>query len=77
VILPLSRGCSRASAMGLCSSRQVQQAPIENVAFRVVDHNQTPDCCALNRFRPEDRVALGAYPMSRLVASNGVRPSSS
>ena len=48
-----------AYAMGLRSSRKVQQALIENVAFRVIAHNQTPGYWALNRFRTQHRVALG------------------
>ena len=48
-----------AYAVGLRSSRKVQQALIENVAFRVVAHNQTPGYWALNRFRTQHREALG------------------
>ncbi|MDF1523538.1 MAG: transposase, partial [Trueperaceae bacterium] len=48
-----------AYAVGLRSSRKVQQALIENVAFRVVANNQTPGYWALNRFRTQHRVALG------------------
>jgi transposase len=48
-----------AYAMGVRSSRKVQQALIENVAFRVVAHNQTPGYWALNRFRTQHREALG------------------
>jgi len=48
-----------AYAMGLRSSRKVQQALVENVAFRVVANNQTPGYWALNRFRTQHRVALG------------------
>ncbi|MDZ7707120.1 MAG: transposase [Trueperaceae bacterium] len=48
-----------AYALGLRSSRKVAQALVENVAFRVVAHNQTPGHWALNHFRTRHRVALG------------------
>ncbi len=48
-----------AYATGVRSSRKVQQALIENVAFRVIAHNQTPGYWALNRFRTQHREALG------------------
>ncbi len=44
---------------GVRSSRRVAQALIENVAFRVLSSNQTPQYWALNRFRTRHRVALG------------------
>jgi transposase len=48
-----------AYAMGVRSSRKVQQALVENIAFRVVANNQTPGYWALNRFRTQHREALG------------------
>ena len=48
-----------AYALGLRSSRRVAQALVENVAFRVVAHNQTPGHWALNHFRTRHREALG------------------
>lgn len=44
---------------GVRSSRRVAQALVENVAFRVLSNNQTPQYWALNRFRTRHRVALG------------------
>ncbi len=48
-----------AYTQGIRSSREVQRALVENVAFRVVAHNQTPGYWALNRFRTQHREALG------------------
>ena len=48
-----------AYATGVRSSRKVQQALVENIAFRVVASNQTPGYWALNRFRTQHREALG------------------
>ncbi len=48
-----------AYTQGIRSSREVQRALVENVAFRVVAHNQTPGYWALNRFRTLHREALG------------------
>lgn len=48
-----------AYAVGIRSSRKVAQALVENIAFRVVAHNQTPGHWALNRFRTRHREALG------------------
>jgi transposase len=44
---------------GVRSSRRVAQALVENVAFRVLSNNQSPQYWALNRFRTRHRVALG------------------
>jgi Transposase and inactivated derivatives len=48
-----------AYTQGIRSSRAVQRALVENIAFRVVAHNQTPGFWALNRFRTQHREALG------------------
>lgn len=55
----MARIWSYAYAVGLRSSRKVAQALVENIAFRVVAHNQTPGHWALNRFRTRHREALG------------------
>jgi len=48
-----------AYTQGIRSSREVQRALVENIAFRVVAQNQTPGFWALNRFRTLHREALG------------------
>ena len=45
--------------MGIRSSRKLAVALVENIAFRMLANNQTPQYWALNRFRTRHRVALG------------------
>jgi transposase len=45
-------------ARGLRSSRRVERACIEDIAFRVIAANQVPDHCTISRFRQRHEVAL-------------------
>lgn len=47
-----------AYAVGIRSSRKVQAALVEDVAFRLLSGNQQPAYWALNRFRTRHREAL-------------------
>ena len=57
---------------GVRSSRRVSQALIENVAFRVLSGNQTPQYWALNRFRTRHRVALGNLLVQTVSLASGM-----
>lgn len=48
-----------AYAIGIRSSKKVAQAVVQNVAVRVVAHDQTPGRWTLNDFSPRNREALG------------------
>lgn len=48
-----------AHMVGIRSSRRLQRALLENIAFRVLSGNQQPDFWTLNTFRTKHREALG------------------
>lgn len=48
-----------ASTQAIHSSREAQRALVENVAFRVAAHNQTPSYRAPSRFRTQHGETLG------------------
>jgi transposase len=47
-----------AYSRGLCSSRGVERACVEDVAFRVISANQKPDHATIARFRQRHETAL-------------------
>ena len=47
-----------AYSRGLCSSRVIERACVEDVAFRVIASNQTPDHATIARFRRRHETAL-------------------
>jgi len=49
-----------AYARGRRSSRAIERACVEDVAYRVIAANQVPDHCTIARFRQRHEVALGA-----------------
>src|SRR4051795_1689156 len=48
-----------AYAIGERSSRRIEQRCVEDVAFRVIAANQTPDHATIARFRQRHEIALG------------------
>src|ERR687898_849021 len=47
-----------AHAVGRRSSRVIERACVDDVAFRVIDANQRPDHCTIARFRQRHEAAL-------------------
>jgi Transposase domain (DUF772) len=61
-----SHGCSSSQAHWVCvrrrrrSSRVIERACVDDVAFRVIAANQRPDHCTIARFRQRHEAALAA-----------------